>query len=125
MLPDEIPNSAIEYFFHIRILMAMFVSLSMSRNSIADVDRLFYADDRQPMSMDVIIEAMCAYADRHIASGGRLSHVTRHMVGLFNGQPGARRWRQILSTDATRQGANSAVLRTAYAAIEEARANAA
>ncbi|MFC4625310.1 tRNA dihydrouridine(20/20a) synthase DusA [Daeguia caeni] len=92
---------------------------------LADVDRLFYADDRQPMSMDVIIEAMCAYADRHIASGGRLSHVTRHMVGLFNGQPGARRWRQILSTDATRQGANSAVLRTAYAAIEEARANAA
>ena len=38
---------------------------------------------------------------RHIAAGGRLAHVTRHMAGLFHGLPGARRYRQILSTEAT------------------------
>ncbi len=61
---------------------------------------------------------------RHIARGGRLGHVTRHMVGLFHGQPGARRFRQILSTDATRPGAGPEVLRAAFAAVlaQEARA---
>ena len=52
-----------------------------------------------------LIETMAAYAARHIEQGGRLGHVTRHMVGLFHGLPGARRYRQILSTDATRPGA--------------------
>ena len=51
-----------------------------------------------------LIETMAAYAARHIAAGGRLAHVTRHMVGLFHGLPGARRFRQILSTEATRAG---------------------
>jgi tRNA-dihydrouridine synthase A len=72
-----------------------------------------------------IIEAMCEYTDRHIASGGRLSHVSRHMVGLFSGLPGARRWRQMLSTDATKPGASSDVLREAYATVAEASAEAA
>lgn len=49
-------------------------------------------------------DAMAAYAATHIANGGRLIHVTRHMVGLFQGWSGARRYRQILSSDATRQG---------------------
>lgn len=66
-----------------------------------------------------LIETMSAYVDRHIASGGRLSHVTRHMVGLFHGRPGARRFRQILSTDATRPGAGSEVLRRAFASVAE------
>ena len=61
---------------------------------------------------------MCAYGARHIAAGGRLAHVSRHMVGLFHGQPGARRFRQILSTEAARAGAGPQVLRAAFAAIE-------
>ena len=61
---------------------------------------------------------MAEYAAGHIERGGRLGHVTRHMVGLFHGLPGARRYRQILSTDATRPGAGPEVLKTAFAAIE-------
>ncbi|MBB5701590.1 tRNA-dihydrouridine synthase A [Ochrobactrum daejeonense] len=92
---------------------------------LGDVDARLYEDGRPSVAMDAIIDAMSAYIDRHIAAGGRLSHVTRHMVGLFTGQPGARRWRQILSTDATKPGATSEVLRQAYAAVTEARAEAA
>ena len=55
---------------------------------------------------------------RHVATGGRLSQVTRHMVGLFHGLPGARRYRQILSTEATRAGAGPEVLRAAFAAVD-------
>ena len=64
------------------------------------------------------IDAMAAYAEGHIASGGRLAHVTRHMVGLCQGLPGARRYRQILSTDATRPGADSRVLFDAVASVD-------
>ncbi|HWT61021.1 MAG TPA: tRNA dihydrouridine(20/20a) synthase DusA [Ochrobactrum sp.] len=92
---------------------------------LADVDHLIYGDDEKPVDMAEIIEAMCDYVDRHIADGGRLSHISRHMVGLFMGQPGARRWRQILSTDASKPGANSDVLRQAYATIMEASSEAA
>ena len=65
-----------------------------------------------------VIDTMAAYAERHIASGGRLSHVTRHMVGLFQGFPGARRYRQILSTEATRPGAEPDVLWNAFRAVD-------
>jgi tRNA-dihydrouridine synthase A len=60
---------------------------------------------------------MADYAARHIERGGRLAHVTRHMTGLFHGLPGARRYRQILSTDATRPGAGPEVLLAAFDAV--------
>ncbi|MNL46462.1 tRNA-dihydrouridine synthase A [compost metagenome] len=44
------------------------------------------------------------------------------MVGLFQGWPGARRYRQILSSDATRQGAGPEVIRAAFDAVFEAAA---
>jgi len=62
-------------------------------------------------------DAMMGHAARHIASGGRLIHVTRHMVGLFQGWPGARRFRQILSADATRAGAGPEVIAAAFDAV--------
>lgn len=85
---------------------------------LADVDARLYDEPARPVDWDALLETMCNYADRHIARGGRLGHVTRHMVGLFHGQPGARRFRQILSTDATRPGAGSEVLRAAFSVVE-------
>ncbi|NRP19272.1 tRNA-dihydrouridine(20/20a) synthase [Ensifer adhaerens] len=69
-----------------------------------------------------IRDVMADYASGHIANGGRLAHVTRHMVGLFQGWPGARRYRQILSSDATRQGAGPEVIHAAFDAVFEAAA---
>jgi tRNA-dihydrouridine synthase A len=65
-----------------------------------------------------LIDTMADYAAAHIEKGGRLGHITRHMVGLFHGLPGARRWRQILSTDATRPGAGPEVLHAAFAEVD-------
>lgn len=67
-------------------------------------------------------DTMADYAAAHIANGGRLIHVTRHMVGLFQGWPGARRYRQLLSADATRKGAGPEVIRAAFDAVFEATA---
>ena len=65
-----------------------------------------------------LVDAMADYCAAHIADGGRLSHVTRHMVGLFHGMPGSRRWRQILSTEAVKPGAGPAVLHEAFAHVD-------
>ncbi|MGV6848876.1 MAG: tRNA dihydrouridine(20/20a) synthase DusA, partial [Marinibacterium sp.] len=56
---------------------------------------------------------MIPYISAHLAAGGRLHEVTRHMLGLFSGRPGARRWRRTLSEGAARPGAGVDVLEQA------------
>lgn len=89
---------------------------------LADADHAIFAGPVCDFDYDALIEAMMTHAQRHIAAGGRLGHVTRHMVGLFHGRPGARRWRQILSSEATRPGAGAEVIARAYAAVDLANA---
>ncbi len=84
---------------------------------LAAVDAALSGRQPGPFDFAALIDTMAGYTARHIEQGGRLGHVTRHMVGLFHGLPGARRWRQILSTDATRPGAGPEVLHAAFAAI--------
>ena len=64
--------------------------------------------------------AMADYAEAELVRGTRLNSITRHMLGLANGRPGARTFRQILSVDAARRGAGPEVLRAALAALEPA-----
>jgi tRNA-dihydrouridine synthase A len=78
-----------------------------------------FVSNEPPSEFDfaALIETMAGYAAAHIAAGGRLGHITRHMVGLFHGLPGARRFRQILSTDANLPGAGPEVLRKAFTVV--------
>jgi tRNA-dihydrouridine synthase A len=85
---------------------------------LADADAVIFGEAPRAFAWQALIETMADYAAPHIASGGRLSQVTRHMVGLFHGLPGARRYRQILSAEATRAGAGPDVLRAAFAAVD-------
>jgi len=57
-----------------------------------------------------VIEVMADYAAAHIARGGRLQQVARHMLGLFHAQPGAKRWRQVLSQNMHRPEAGPELL---------------
>ena len=84
---------------------------------LIDVDRLFYGATEPAIGWSDVRDAMMAYAERHMGQGGRLIHVTRHMVGLFHGMPGARRYRQILSDDARRDDAGVDVIAEAFAAV--------
>ena len=68
-------------------------------------------------SRDVVLARYRAYAERELAAGVRLHHMTRHLVGLYNGLAGARRWRQVLSAHGNRPGANWAVVERALAAM--------
>jgi tRNA-dihydrouridine synthase A len=59
------------------------------------------------------LEAYYPYVERQLAAGVRLHDMTRHLLGLFAGLPGARLYRQRLATEATRRGADLSTLRDA------------
>ena len=82
------------------------------------VDQHLFSDEVPPSTYDEILDAMCEYAERHLIKGGKLSHITRHMIGLFQGRSGAKIYRQILSTQSTIVEAGPEVLRQAFDAIE-------
>lgn len=63
------------------------------------------------------VKAMLPYIENHLISGGKLHQVTRHMLGLFAGQPGARAWRRVLSEGATKPGAGTALVEEALAQV--------
>jgi len=62
-----------------------------------------------------VAEQMVPYIKSELARGAQLKHITRHMLGLFAGQPGARAWRRFLSEHAHRHGAGVEVLKQAMA----------
>ena len=68
------------------------------------------------------VEAMRPYIAAHLAQGGRLHQITRHMLGTFTGRPGARHWRRVLSDLANRPGAGLEVLDAALAELYAATA---
>ena len=71
---------------------------------LATADPLIFATGtrRDPRQ---VAQDMLPYIERHVTVGGKLSQITRHMISLFAGQPGARQWRRVLSEGAHRTGA--------------------
>ncbi len=67
-----------------------------------------------------VVRAMRPYVEAHLAGGGRLHQITRHMLGLFHGRPGARHWRRILSERANQDRAGWEVVEAALAPAAEA-----
>ncbi|HLT25758.1 MAG TPA: tRNA-dihydrouridine synthase, partial [Zeimonas sp.] len=88
---------------------------------LADVDRRFYGDPRPPRSRWDVAEAMADYIDRVVREGVPAKSVTRHMMGLFNGLPGARRWRRTLSDPLALERHGADVLDVARAAMNATR----
>ncbi|MEM9477928.1 MAG: tRNA dihydrouridine(20/20a) synthase DusA [Pseudomonadota bacterium] len=78
--------------------------------------RIFDRPDPARDAHDVVDE-MLPYIAAHLAGGGRLHAVTRHMLGLFAGRPGARAWRRHLSEGATCPSAGVALVQEALAQV--------
>jgi len=80
------------------------------------VDARFFADPGEVADRALIVERMLPYIERELSAGAELKHITRHMLGLFQGVPGARAWRRHLSERAPRAGAGPGVILDALAA---------
>jgi tRNA-dihydrouridine synthase A len=90
---------------------------------LADVDRRFFGC--APRDVNAAVEAYLDYVAARLDEGVPLNAMTKHMLGLFHGQPGARLFRRHLSENAHRKGAGISVLRDALGFIGNPRAEAA
>lgn len=88
-------------------------------NTLGAADAEIWGDPA-PADAMAVAEAMKPYIAEHLATGGRLHQITRHMLGLFHGRPGARGWRRVLSEGATRDGAGLALYDLALAELAPA-----
>ena len=87
---------------------------------LTEVDRLYYGDSRPVLSREAVLEHLYPYIEAHLAQGGRLNHISRHMMGLFHALPGGRLWRRYLSENAFKPGAGIEVMQQAYALVQQA-----
>ncbi len=92
---------------------------------LARVDTRIYGESGEPPSRAGIVEKMLPYIEEELAKGARLHQITRHMMGLYQGEPGARHWRRRLSVEGCREGAGGEVVREALERVEAIREHAA
>ena len=85
---------------------------------LADADRQLFGDAAAPPSRAAVLERLVPYIQRHLAAGGRLNNVARHILGLYHGQPRGRAFRRHLSENAPRAGAGIDVLLESMALMQ-------
>jgi tRNA-dihydrouridine synthase A len=83
------------------------------------VDPLLFGENAPFSSQRAAVEAFIPYVEAELAHGTRLHSITRHMLGLFQGMPGARAYRRHLATQAVKTGAGVDVLRDALAMVRD------
>jgi tRNA-dihydrouridine synthase A len=84
---------------------------------LSHVDHRFFGAENTVANRHEAVSGFLPYMERQLAEGVPLHHMTRHMLGLFHGQPGARRWRRQLSENAHRAGAGIDIVRAAQALV--------
>ncbi len=92
---------------------------------LASVDHQIYGEKDAGLTRAQMVEAMLPYIECELANGVRLPSITRHMLGLYQNEPGARHWRRHLSVEACLPGAGVNVVLDAMALVEGIREEAA
>jgi len=86
---------------------------------LAECQRKLF-DQHSGMDRNGIIEQMTDYIERQVDEGVAVKHISRHLLGLFQGMPGAKAWRRYLSENAWRDDVNTKLLLRAQAAQAQA-----
>ncbi len=89
---------------------------------LLEVDQRIFGATTPAKTAHQVAEDMLPYIEAHLAGGGRLNQITRHMLGLFAGRPGARHWKRTLSEEAHKTGAGPEVVERALAGVDRAAA---
>ncbi|MGV6859883.1 MAG: tRNA dihydrouridine(20/20a) synthase DusA [bacterium] len=108
---------------HLRRLDGVMLGREVYHNPyiLAEVDTRLYGDEQGASTREDIVASLKPYIEQHLAAGGRLHQITRHIHGLFHGLPGARLWRRHLSEAGNRRGADFSVVAEALAKVQAAR----
>ena len=86
---------------------------------LAQVDEALFGMDSPLKSRDDVILKLLPFAEQHLAQGGQLNHITRHILGLYQGIPGARKFRRHLSENAYKKEAGISILAEAHALVSD------
>lgn len=92
---------------------------------LIEVDPLLFGAPAPFATSFAATRAFLPYIERELLRGTRLADITRHMLGLFAGRPGARAFRRHLSTHAVARGAGVETVEQALALVDESRERAA
>ncbi|MQT30390.1 tRNA dihydrouridine(20/20a) synthase DusA [Pseudomonas helleri] len=86
---------------HLQVFDGVMLGREAYHNSylLAEVDQQLFGSAEPVITRAQVLEQLMPYIAAHIASGGSMHHITRHILGLGQGFPGARRFRQLLSAD--------------------------
>lgn len=87
---------------------------------LCEVDQRFFGSDATTPTRTEALRALVPYAQRHLASGGRLNNIVRHTLGIMHGLKGARQFRRYLSENAVGEKAGLDVLLAAIDIVEQA-----
>ena len=87
---------------------------------LANVDSDLYGIDKTRQSRDDVLEQLLPYVEQQLARGAHLNHITRHILGLYQGVPGARKFRRHLSENAYKKDAGIDVLTDAFHLVQQA-----
>jgi tRNA-dihydrouridine synthase A len=82
---------------------------------LAEVDKRFYGVNKEPLSRQEIVHLLIPYTQELLKTGARLNSITRHILGLFHGEFGARGWRRYLSEHVGQARVDESVILTALA----------
>jgi tRNA-dihydrouridine synthase A len=83
---------------------------------LTEIEREIFGAPALP-ERGAIIQSLLPYIDKCLLEGVELKDITRHILGLYNGLPGARQWRRVLSELAYKPAANTDVVRAALRAV--------
>jgi tRNA-dihydrouridine synthase A len=86
---------------------------------LGEVDQRLFGEG-EVVTAAAAVARYLPYVRAELARGTHLAAMTRHMLGLFHGQPGARSWRRVLTVEGAKPGAGIEVIERGLAALEEA-----
>jgi tRNA-dihydrouridine synthase A len=114
-------RSVADWHAHLARLDGVMIGREAYRNPqiLLQVDPELFGEAAPVADAHEAIERMIPYVEARLAEGVRLASITRHMIGLFPGRPGARQFRRHLATEAVKPAAGIAVLRAAAAMLRD------
>lgn len=106
---------------HLQFLDGVMIGREVYSNPyiLAEVDKRFYTDVHPVKSRVEVVMAMLPYIEQQLEQGARVWNIARHMLGVFQGQPGGRVWRRYLSQQGTKPGIGGELLTDALELLQE------
>jgi len=84
---------------------------------LAEVDQLYYGADKAKISRHDAVKNFMPYIEEQLSKDVYLSHISRHILGIFHGQPGARQFRRYISENAHKRGSGIEVIEKALSLV--------